>query len=86
MRLGDGGGRLGTAVGLTLGYGLCKLLTIYNLPLDPKVYFISKLPVQMHWMTFLMVGVFAILVSLIATVWPAMHAAKLRPAEAFREN
>ncbi|HVJ21244.1 MAG TPA: ABC transporter permease [Polyangiaceae bacterium] len=79
-------GALGTAVGLTLGYGVCKLLTIYDLPLDPKVYFISKLPVQMHWQTFLMVGVFAVLVSLVATVWPAWHAAKLRPAEAFREN
>ena len=79
-------GALGTAVGLTLGYGVCKLLTVYDLPLDPKVYFISKLPVQMHWDTFMLVGVFAILVSLVATVWPALHAAKLRPAEAFREN
>jgi ABC-type lipoprotein release transport system permease subunit len=40
----------------------------------------------MRWQTFGLVGVFAILVSLVATIWPAMHAAKLRPAEAFREN
>jgi lipoprotein-releasing system permease protein len=78
-------GAMGTAVGLALGYTVCKLLTVYNLPLDPKVYFISKLPVQMHWQTFVLVGLFAILVSLVATVWPALHAAKLRPAEAFRE-
>jgi lipoprotein-releasing system permease protein len=78
-------GAIGTALGLGLGYGVCMALTKYEFPLDPKVYFISKLPVQMHLETFVMVGVFAILVSLVATVWPAMHAAKLRPAEAFRE-
>ena len=27
-----------------------------------------------------------VLVCLIATVWPAQYAARLRPAEAFREN
>jgi ABC-type lipoprotein release transport system permease subunit len=35
---------------------------------------------------FVWVGVFAILVCLAATVWPALHAARLRPAEAFREQ
>jgi ABC-type lipoprotein release transport system permease subunit len=30
--------------------------------------------------------VFAIVVCLLATVWPALHAAQLRPAEAFREQ
>ncbi len=79
-------GGLGTAVGLGLGYGLCKALTVYKLPLDPGVYFISRLPVQMRADTFVLVGLFSVLVCLVATVWPASHAAKLRPAEAFREN
>jgi ABC-type lipoprotein release transport system permease subunit len=34
---------------------------------------------------FLLTGVFAIFACLFATVWPALHAARLRPAEAFRE-
>jgi lipoprotein-releasing system permease protein len=79
-------GAMGAVVGLVLGYGTCKLLSVYGLPLDPKVYFISKLPVQMRAETFVLVGVFAVLVCLIATVWPALHAARLRPAEAFREQ
>lgn len=79
-------GLMGSAVGLLLGYGTCKFLSVYGLPLDPKVYFISKLPVQMQVETFVLVGVFAVIVCLIATVWPAMHAARLRPAEAFREQ
>jgi lipoprotein-releasing system permease protein len=79
-------GGVGTVVGLALGYLVCKLLSVYGLPLDPKVYFISKLPVLMQTDDFLWVGVFAVLVCLFATVWPAQYAARLRPAEAFREN
>jgi lipoprotein-releasing system permease protein len=79
-------GTVGTAAGLVLGYGVCRGLMAYPLPLDPKVYFISRLPVAMHASDFAMVGAFSILVCLLATVWPALHAAFLRPAEAFREN
>jgi len=79
-------GVMGTAIGLALGVLLCKVLLTHALPLDPKVYFISHLPVQVRPMQFVMVGVFAILVCLAATVWPALHAARLRPAEAFREQ
>jgi lipoprotein-releasing system permease protein len=49
------------------------------------VYFIDHLPVQMRPAEFLLTGVFAILACLFATVWPALHASRLRPAEAFRE-
>ena len=79
-------GVIGTAVGLSLGYLVCKSLLVYSFPLDPKVYFISKLPVQVRTPEFILVGVFAILVCLVATVWPALYAARLRPAEAFREQ
>jgi lipoprotein-releasing system permease protein len=79
-------GVFGTAFGLLLGVVVCKLLLVYALPLDPKVYFISHLPVQVRPVEFVLVGVFAIIVCLLATVWPAMHAARLRPAEAFRDQ
>lgn len=79
-------GVFGTAFGLVLGVVVCKLLLVYALPLDPKVYFISRLPVQVRPIEFVLVGVFAILVCLFATVWPALHASRLRPAEAFRDQ
>jgi lipoprotein-releasing system permease protein len=79
-------GVFGTAFGLAIGVVVCKLLLVYALPLDPKVYFISRLPVQVRPIEFLLVGVFAILVCLFATVWPALHASRLRPAEAFRDQ
>jgi lipoprotein-releasing system permease protein len=79
-------GTVGTVLGLALGYGVCRTIMAYPLRLDPKVYFISRLPVAMHLSDFVLVGVFAIVVCLLATVWPAAHAAYLRPAEAFRDN
>jgi lipoprotein-releasing system permease protein len=77
-------GVIGTAIGLAIGLGVCKGLLVYGFPLDPGVYFISELPVQVRPVEFGLVGVFAVLVCLGATVWPAFYAARLRPAEAFR--
>lgn len=79
-------GAVGGAVGLVLAVIVCKLLIVYAIPLDPKVYFISHLPVDMQPLDLVLVGIFAVVVCLLATVWPAMHAARLRPAEAFREQ
>jgi lipoprotein-releasing system permease protein len=79
-------GTFGTALGLALGYAACIGLTTYRFPLDPKVYFISNLPVQLEWTSFALVGLFAIGVCLAGSFWPALHAATLRPAEAFREQ
>lgn len=79
-------GVTGTVIGLALGLGVCKGLLVYAFHLDPKVYFISRLPVQVRPIEITLVGVFAIAVCLVATVWPALYAARLRPAEAFREQ
>jgi lipoprotein-releasing system permease protein len=79
-------GVAGTGAGLLLGYALCKWALAYGFPLDPKVYFISKLPVMIRPGDYVLTGIFAITVCLVACVWPALHAARLRPAEAFREQ
>ncbi|HVU05544.1 MAG TPA: ABC transporter permease [Polyangiaceae bacterium] len=79
-------GVMGATTGLGLGYVVCRWILVYGFPLDPKVYFISRLPVAMHPIEFALTGVFAILVCLVATLWPAMYASRLRPAEGFREQ
>ncbi len=76
----------GTTLGLGLGFLLCKWVLDVGIKLDPKVYFISKLPVVIRPENFALTGLFAVLVCLLACVWPALHAARLRPAEAFREQ
>ncbi|MCA9632534.1 MAG: ABC transporter permease [Myxococcales bacterium] len=79
-------GVLGAGSGLGLGYAVCYYLTVDPFPLDPKVYFISYLPVQVDPVWFLAAGFFSVAVCLIGSLWPAVHAARLRPAEAFREQ
>ena len=79
-------GLVGTSFGIALGYVGCRALMRYEFPLDPGVYFISRLPVRMQPVEFILVGVFALLVCLVATVWPANYAARLRPSDAFREQ
>lgn len=79
-------GTIGAAFGLAMGYATCKWILVFGFPLDPKVYFISKLPVQIRPIQFVLTGIFAVIVCLVATVWPAVYAARLRPAEAFREQ
>lgn len=77
-------GLAGTTLGLLLGVAVCKGLLVYGFPLDPKVYFISRLPVQARPQEFLLTGGIAILICLAATIVPSLYAARLRPAEGFR--
>lgn len=79
-------GLLGTALGLGLGLLVCKGLLVYGFPLDPKVYFISRLPVQTRPDEFLLTGAIAIVICVIATIVPSLYAARLRPADGFREQ
>jgi lipoprotein-releasing system permease protein len=77
-------GLVGTALGLAVGWVSCKFLLAYGFPLDPKVYFISKLPVNVRPTEFIITGVVAILICLVATIFPALYAARLRPSDALR--
>ncbi|MGD0675223.1 MAG: ABC transporter permease [Polyangiaceae bacterium] len=77
-------GLLGTAIGVLIGWVSCRFLLAYGFPLDPKVYFISHLPVSLRPMEFVIPAVVALMICLIATVFPAVYAAKLRPADGLR--
>lgn len=77
-------GVLGTSFGLLLGLAVCKGLLVYGFPLDPKVYFISRLPVQVRPLEFFITGTIAIVICLVATIIPSAYAARLRPADGFR--
>jgi len=77
-------GLVGTALGLAVGWLGCKSLAAYGFPLDPKVYFISKLPVNVRPQEFLVTGAVAIIICLLATIFPALYAARLRPSDGLR--
>lgn len=79
-------GLLGTGSGLLLGLAVCKGLLVYGFPLDPKVYFISRLPVEVSAFEFLLTGAIALSICLFATIVPALYAARLRPADGVRAD
>jgi lipoprotein-releasing system permease protein len=79
-------GVTGTTLGLLLGLAVCKGLLVYGFPLDPKVYFISRLPVQARPQEFIVTGLIAVVICLVATIVPSLYAARLRPAEGFRDQ
>jgi lipoprotein-releasing system permease protein len=79
-------GVAGTALGVSLGFLCCKFLVAYAFPLDPKVYFISSLPVSMHPMEFILPAVIAVGICLVATILPAAYAAGMRPADGLRSE
>lgn len=77
-------GLLGAALGLGLGYLTCFAAEHFGLPLNPEVYYIDRLPVHVDPIEFLLVGVSAVLVCLLATIYPAILGSRLRPVDALR--
>ena len=52
--------------------------------LSPDVYYISDLPSDMHWNDVITISIIAFILCLLATIYPALRAAKTHPAEALR--
>jgi lipoprotein-releasing system permease protein len=78
-------GVVGTILGLMGGYGICILLAKYQfISLPSDVYYISRLPVKMNGIDFVLVALSAIGISFLATLYPSWQASKLDPAEALR--
>ena len=52
--------------------------------LDPNIYYISKLPSDLHWQDVGVISITAFALTLLATLYPAWKASKVQPAEALR--
>ena len=52
--------------------------------LSADVYYISDLPSDMHWNDVVTISIVAFVLCLLATIYPALRAAKTQPAEALR--
>jgi len=64
---------------------VCYLQIRYHLfPLDPTVYIIPAIPVEVRWIDFIAVSGASMLLSILASLYPASRAARLTPVEAIR--
>jgi lipoprotein-releasing system permease protein len=82
-------GWIGTAIGVVLG--LCVALNVPFLEqaldlhiMDPDVYYISGIPSELHPPDVVRIAIAALLLTFVATVYPAYQASRTQPAEALR--
>jgi lipoprotein-releasing system permease protein len=78
-------GLAGSVIGLAIGYPLCYFANKYRwVPLNETVYSLSFVPFEARWVDALWIAAAAILVSFLATLYPARNATRIAPAEVLR--
>lgn len=77
-------GGIGTAFGVVTGLVSCLGLLYFGMRLDPEVYYVDRLPVEVDASNYFFVAVAAMVITLLATVYPALAASRLRPVEGIR--
>jgi lipoprotein-releasing system permease protein len=77
-------GGIGTIFGVTTGLAATLGLKWFGVRLDPDVYYVDKLPINVEWSDFTLVALAALLITTIATIYPAVAASRLRPVDGIR--
>jgi lipoprotein-releasing system permease protein len=77
-------GVIGTALGVITGLGACWVLKAFGFPLNPDVYYIDQLPVNIDAASVALTALCGVMISMLATFYPAIVAARVRPAAGMR--
>jgi lipoprotein-releasing system permease protein len=77
-------GGIGTVLGVGTALAACTGLSRFGVRLDPDVYYIDRLPVNVDAGDYLRVAVAAMIICTIATLYPAFAASELRPVDGLR--
>lgn len=77
-------GFLGTIFGVSSGLASTTGLKWFGVRLDPDVYYIDRLPIAVNPMDFALVAASAIVICTVATIYPALAAASIRPVDGLR--
>ncbi len=77
-------GGIGTLLGVSTGVALCTGLAWFGLRLDPDVYYIDRLPINVSATDYAAVTLAALVICTVATVFPAKQAAQMRPVDGLR--
>ena len=80
-------GVVGTGFGVGLGLlGAWALSRFRLIELDPSVYFIDRLPIQIEITDVVLIVMASLGIAMLATLWPARQASRLFPVEAIRHE
>ena len=74
-------GLIGCATGLALGLITCAVLEQYGLRVDPRVYFLERLPIVVNPFEIALVLLGAMTLATLATLFPALRAAQTSPVD-----
>jgi lipoprotein-releasing system permease protein len=77
-------GAIGTVFGVVTGLALALGLSWFGLRLDPDVYYVDRLPVSVNALDYTLVAISALVITTLATIYPALAASRLRPVEGIR--
>jgi lipoprotein-releasing system permease protein len=80
LQIGVAGGLLG----LVSGLAWCLFIEKVGLRLDPQVYYIPSLPVKVEPLQTALTVLIAVLVSYLASVYPALRASRVEPVEGLK--
>jgi lipoprotein-releasing system permease protein len=79
-------GGVGTGLGIIYGLLICVLVRLYGYPLDPKVYLIGALPVQIPAAEIVTVAATTLAIAFLATVYPSLRASRLEAVDGLRHT
>jgi lipoprotein-releasing system permease protein len=77
-------GGVGTILGVAIGLTTCSAVSHYGYHLDPKVYLIDRLPIEVKPLEVVAVVGVTMLISVLSTLVPSQSASALRPVEGLR--
>ena len=86
-------GFLATITGITIGVLFSVYIeeirilitSIFNVSLFPEeIYFLSKMPSEINLKSIIIISLFSLLITMLATIFPSLSAAKLDPVKALK--
>jgi lipoprotein-releasing system permease protein len=78
-------GLLGAGAGILIGLASCWALDNFGLPLNEGLYYMEQLPVVVNPLEIGIVGVAALVIVWLSSLYPARVASRMRPVEGLRQ-